>query len=153
MHISRQNGFTLVEIAIVVAIIGLLAVVAVPAVLQAGNDTRARRFAREIKHAGHAFVRYAMEHGQYPADKNPSQMPIEMTEYLKGFPWTATTVIGGHWDWDYEQFGTRAGVSVHQPDWNDDKMAEIDELIDDGNLSTGQFRKRSAGYIYVLEEL
>jgi hypothetical protein len=30
-------------------------------------------------------------------------------------------------------------------------MREIDQRIDDGDLSTGNFRARSQGYIYILE--
>ncbi len=147
-----KNGFTLIEIMIVVAIIGLLAAFSIPNMLQAGQKTRTSRFAREIQNAGHAFVQYAFDHGTYPGDKNPASMPDGMAEYLDGFPWSDETVIGGLWDWDYNVFGVTAGVSVKTPDWSSELMVEIDEQMDDGNLSTGQFRQRSGGYIYILEE-
>jgi prepilin-type N-terminal cleavage/methylation domain-containing protein len=147
-----KRGFTLVEIMIVVAIIGILAALGFPALNEAGNRTRARRFARDIQTAGHAFLQYAMETGQYPADRTPAQMPDGMAGYLWNFPWTDETAVGGNWDWDYQQFGTEASVSVHMPNWNDDRMQLIDAVMDDGNLSTGTFRKRSGGYMYVLEE-
>lgn len=153
MNTYKKRGFTLVEIMIVVAIIGILAALGFPAMYEAGNRARARRFARDIQTAGHAFVQYSFETGAYPADVTPAQMPAGMSEYLGNFPWTQNTVIGGSWDWDYEQFGTKAGVSVHMPTWNDDRMQMIDAVMDDGNLATGQFRKRSGGYMYVLEEL
>ena len=147
-----KRGFTLVEIMIVVAIIGMLAAVGFPAMYEAVNRARARRFARDIQAAGHAFIQFALKNGQYPADRTPAQMPSGMSGYLSKFPWTEDTVVGGRWDWDYQQFGTEAGVSVHMPDWNDDRMQLIDAVMDDGNLSTGKFRKRSGGYMYVLEE-
>jgi type II secretory pathway pseudopilin PulG len=137
---------------IVVALIGLLASLAVPNMLNAGQDTRKSRFARDIQNAGHTFVQYSFDHGSYPTDKTPAQMPDGMAEYLKGFPWTEETVIGGNWDWDYGVFGVTAGVSVKSPKWGDEQMQEVDALIDDGNLAGGQFRKRSGGYIYILEE-
>ena len=153
MNKTKHNpGFTLVEIMIVVAIIGLLAAIAIPSMLEAGIKSRGARFAREIENAGHAFVRYSFDHGEFPADKNPAQMPDGMAEYLNRFPWTQETVIGGHWDWDYQQFGHKAGVSVYAPKWNDAQMAKIDKIMDDGNLATGQFRKRSNGYMYIIEE-
>ena len=67
--------------------------------------------------------------------------------------WAETTSLGGYWDWDYNQlqFGCRAGISVYTPQWTDEQMREIDARIDDGNLSTGSFRKRSGGYIWAVE--
>jgi len=149
---ASKRGFTLVEIMIVVAIIGLLAALGIPNMLEAGTDTRKVRFSREIQAAGHAFVQYALDQGDYPADKTPAQMPNGMAEYLNGFPWGEDTVIGGQWDWDYKVFGVHAGVSVKSPNWGNDRMQEIDAMIDDGNLGSGQFRQRSGGYIYILEE-
>ena len=32
------------------------------------------------------------------------------------------------------------------------QMQEIDAMVDDGNLGSGQFRQRPGGYIYILEE-
>lgn len=147
-----KSGFTLVEIMITTSIIGLLASLGVPNMVKAGQNARNTRFAREIKAAGYAFVQYAFEYGDYPADKNPSQMPNGMAEYLSGFPWNEDTVIGGQWDWDYEVFGIHAGVSVRSPDADEEQMRKIDAIIDDGNLGSGQFRQRSGGYIYIIEE-
>lgn len=149
---TARGGFTLVEIMIVVAIIGLLASLGLPMMLHAGTQTRSKRLAREIQTAGHAFVQYAFDNGAYPADRYPGQMPDGMAGYLKGFPWSEETVVGGNWDWEYEVFGIKAAVSVQGGNWGDEQMIEIDELIDDGNLATGHFRRRSGGYMYVLEE-
>jgi prepilin-type N-terminal cleavage/methylation domain-containing protein len=147
-----KHGFTLVEIMIVVAIIGMLTALAIPNILKAGKSTRRSRFAREIQTAGHAFLQYSLENGKYPGDKTPAQMPEGMSEYLRKFPWSKDTVIGGKWDWDFEQFGVKAGVSVKSPHWEDEQMLEVDEMMDDGNLGSGHFRKRSGGYIYIIEE-
>jgi type IV pilus assembly protein PilA len=137
---------------IVVAIIGLLLAVSIPSMLRAGNQARKNRFAQEIRTAGHAFVQYSLEHGEYPADKTPAIMPDGMDEYLTRFAWTEETPVGGQWDWDYGVFGIHAAVSVKDPNWGSDKMQAVDSILDDGNLSTGQFRSRSGGYMYILEE-
>ena len=150
--IRSKCAFTLVEIMIVVAIIGLLAALGLPGMLEAGRKSRKARFAREIQNAGHAFAQFAFINGRYPPDKTPAQMPNGMAEYLKDFPWTEKTVIGGYWDWDYEVFGIVAGVSVDSPSWDSEQMQKIDAMIDDGNLGTGEFRQRFGGYIYILEE-
>ena len=152
MSACKKRGFTLVEIMIGVTIIGILAAIGIPAMYEAGNRSRARRFARDIQTAGHAFIQYSLNTGAYPADRTPAQMPPGMSAYLSNFPWTEETAIGGRWDWDYNVFSIHAAVSVRSPNWNDDRMQQIDAVMDDGNLSTGQFRKRSGGYMYVLEE-
>lgn len=149
---TTKRGFTLVEIMIGVSIIGLLSAIALPNLLQAGTKTRNRRFARDIKTAGHAFVQYAFDHGDYPADKTPAQMPSGMDSYLSNFAWSENTVIGGQWDWDKGVFGVYAGVSVKGPSWSNEEMLKIDAIIDDGNLESGDFRSRTGGYIYILEE-
>ena len=151
-NVLSSKGFTLIEVMMVVAIIGLLAAIGIPKMLKAGRNTRATRLSREIKTAGHAFVQYAFDHGEYPADNFPGQMPDGMSAYLIGFPWAEETVVGGRWDWDYGVFGITAGISVQSPDWDAARMQAVDMKIDDGNLGTGHFRQRPGGFIYILEE-
>jgi len=74
-----------------------------------------------------------------------------MTEYLSRMHWNLDTALGGQWDWDYQVFGVKAGVSVYQPTASTSQIQRLDEMIDDGNLNTGNFRSRSSGYVYVLE--
>lgn len=150
--IKRKSGFTIIEIILIVTIIGFLLALAIPNMLRAGRSTRCACLARDIKNAGHAFLQYSFEHGGYPADTYPRQMPDGMSEYFKGFGWRDKTVVGGFWDWDYLQFGCTAGVSIKSPNWGDEEMRRVDEIIDDGNLARGRFRRRPGGYIFVLEE-
>jgi hypothetical protein len=74
-----------------------------------------------------------------------------MIDDLSAVHWTEPTPIGGQWDWDFLQYGAIAGVSVFMPDLTEAQMARIDARIDDGDLTTGIFRRRSSGYIYVME--
>ena len=147
----NKAAFTLVEIMIVIAIIGLLAVIALPNLSRARTKAQQSRFINDLRIASAAFEQYTMENGTYPVDNTPSVIPPGMEAHLARMRWTEKTSIGGQWDWDYHQFGVTAGVSVYKPDRTDTEMAEIDKIIDDGDLSTGYFRKRADGYIYIIE--
>ncbi len=147
----KKHEFTLVEIMIVVAIIGLLATIAFPAYDEARKRSQVNRFAKDIKVATAAFEMYAIENGGFPPDTTPGVMPNGMADYLDGMDWSGATTLGGKWDWDNGQFGFTAGVSVYLPDCELELLEKVDRLIDDGNLSNGRVRSRTAGYIYVME--
>ncbi|MEI7731706.1 MAG: type II secretion system protein [Verrucomicrobiota bacterium] len=155
MNVSKtdpsRRGFTLVEIMIVVAIIGLLAAIAVPNFVKARKSAQNVAFVKSIKTFADAFTLYSLENRQYPPDTTPSVVPPGMAPYLNVTLWQGTTPIGGQWDWDNGQFGFKAGVSVYQPTADATQMQEIDRLLDDGNLGTGLFRARSDGYIFMIE--
>ena len=147
----RVKAFTLVEIMIVVAIIGLLAAITIPSFIKARKKTLNTIFINDLRVACDAFNLYAIEKGRYPPDVTPSVMPAGMAEYLAKTDWGKRTPIGGQWDWDYRQFGSKAGVSVYMPDRTSVEMEEIDLMVDDGNLGTGIFQSRSQGYIMIIE--
>lgn len=150
--LSSRSGFTLAEIMIVVGVIGLLAVIAVPSYMRARVTSRTNRFLNDLRVATAAFEQYNLQTGQYPPDCNPAIVPPRMSEFLTRFKWTDTTAIGGQWDWDFGQFGYRAGVSVYHPTADQSLMTQIDGKIDDGDLRTGRFRQRQDGYIYIIEQ-
>lgn len=144
------GGFTLVEIVIVVVIIGLLAALAVPALHRARFPSRQAAFFNDLRIAKDACETYALEHGGWPPDGNAG-IPPEMDEYLPPARWSSRTPIGGRGDWVQGQYGVTAGLSVRLPLQTGQGMTRIDGKIDDGNLDTGQFRRRSLGFINVLE--
>lgn len=156
---DRRRGFALIEIAIVTAIIGLLAVIAVPFARRARRRTEDVLFVRELRELSHAFEQYALEQGDYPSDAQPGVLPPGMQPYLPRRPeWDAGPSVGGQWEWDRAEnrettlHGGYAGLSVYRPFRTRAQMREIDRLLDDGDLATGLFRSRPEGYIYFLEE-
>ncbi len=141
---SSLSGFTLVEIMVVVAIIGVLAAIAIPGFRIARTRSQNTAFINDMRIIEGAVNSCAMETKAYPADKNAKIMPPELASYLTSMDWTKTTPIGGYWDYYYKVAGITCGIGVYQPGRTADEMAEIDAKIDDGNLTTGLFRQMSS---------
>ena len=148
----RANGFTLVELMIVVAIIGLLAALVVPNYVRAREKSTSGVFIADMRAATSAFQLYTLENRGYPPNSGPGVVPTGMAPYFGDLKWTSTTPIGGRWNWDYNLHGYRAGVAVSSPTAGSAQMADIDQQVDNGDLSNGSFRTRPGGYVSVFEE-
>jgi prepilin-type N-terminal cleavage/methylation domain-containing protein len=152
------SGFTLVEVMLVVSVVGLLAVLAIPAVMKARRQARDGAFVSDLRTCSAVFEQYAVEKGDFPPDAAPGTVPSGIGNDLpKRFDFSAKTPIGGRWDWDRAPNRTTkfrncyAGLSVSKPQRTSAQMREIDRRIDDGNLYTGTFQGWSNGYIHILE--
>src|SRR5881394_1837257 len=77
---SRQTGFTLVEIMIVVAIIALLAAIAVPGFLRARKRSQASRVINDLRLIDSAVDQYAIENNKSTGN---AVAIIDWTKYLK----------------------------------------------------------------------
>lgn len=162
MKRKNQMGFTLVEIMIVVAIIGLLAGLAVPAIRKARTRAQCTRVANDLRVFGDAFSQYCMDVGLYPPDSHleePWHLPNDlMVEYIEEASWAARTAMGGYFNWEgpsWGQGGTYdyAGIALFEVSASVAQLRILDEIIDDGNLLLGDFRQMPNGrYTYILEE-
>ena len=149
---STKEGFTLVEIMIVVSIIALLTTIAVPAFLKYQRDTQDALYMSQLRIAKDAFKCYYIKHGAYPPDVWHGVQPPEIVPYLPNLNWSNATPIGGLWDWDEDNFDVVCGLSIRLPDRTDEEMKRIDEIIDDGDLDTGIFQKKKQRYMYIIEK-
>lgn len=148
----HQGGFTLAEIMVVTGIIGMLAAIAMPNFVRARENALNGRFAGDLRTMTGAFEMYYAEHGKFPNDKTPGIVPDGMEPYLGHIAWNEPTSLGGDWDWDFQVFGVTAGVSVRSPQADEEQLKRLDRMIDDGNLDSGNFRRRSGGYMLVIAD-
>lgn len=89
IHRTR-SAFTLVEIMIVVAIIGLLAALAVPGFVKARKQSQGRRTVNDARQMDAAIDQWALEKGK---GDNNAIVTAEAATYLK-MPWPANDVLG-----------------------------------------------------------
>ena len=81
LRIHRSAGFTLVEIMIVVAIIGLLAAIAIPNFVKNRNTAQANACIVNMKQIDSAVDQFAVENNRRDSD---AFTEADIKEYIKG---------------------------------------------------------------------
>jgi len=153
------GGFGLIELTIVVAVIGILAVICIPAIQEAFRRAHDAQFCNDLRILIDGVVgQYAVEHGDYPPDVPPGVLPPGLKDYLpRKFVWSKPTPIGGKWDWNRAAERPSASgdwyasLGVYLPDRTSVQMVDIDRRIDDGDLTTGRFQAGTNGYYWCIE--
>lgn len=106
---KKKQGFTLVEIMIVVAIIGLLAAIAIPSFVKARNTSRQNACINNLRQIDGAKEQLALEQnltqGETPVD-------TQVNEYIKGGD-TPDCPSGG--DYTYNEIGTNPVCNIDDP--------------------------------------
>ncbi len=64
---KRESGFTLIELLIVIAIIGILAAIAIPNLLNAVQRGKQKRTMSDMRALATAIEAYSVDNSQYPA--------------------------------------------------------------------------------------
>lgn len=146
-----RRAFTLVEIMIVVTIIGLLCLIALPAANRVRHAAQNSRFVSDLRTFAQAFDSFAATNGGWPPNAGSGVVPVGMSGLLRDGTWSSTNSVGGRWNWDYNNFGVTAGISTTNVTAPDSQMEEIDAKLDDGDLTTGLFRKVGTRFVFTLE--
>jgi prepilin-type N-terminal cleavage/methylation domain-containing protein len=81
MNTSRKGGFTLVEIMIVVAIIGLLAAIAIPNFVRARATSQANACINNMRQIDAAVQQWALEKGKTTGAT--ATLATDLTPYIK----------------------------------------------------------------------
>jgi prepilin-type N-terminal cleavage/methylation domain-containing protein len=158
---ADHGGFTLVEIMIVVAIIGLLCAIAIPGISNARTMSQRVYLTEEIKDTAEAFEMYEADHnGMLPLQSPGSSMVIStagvvppgMSVYMpKNSHWTNGSY--GTWYWIYWPQavpGYQAMIYLYNPQMTDADIAFFDQKLDDGNPNTGSIIEYGSGTLVDL---
>ncbi|NQU09366.1 type II secretion system protein [bacterium] len=87
---NRKSAFTLVEIMIVVAIIGLLAALAIPGFVKARKQSQGRRIINDVRQMDAAIDQWALEKGK---SDGATVTTSECETYLKT-SWKSSDLLG-----------------------------------------------------------
>jgi len=150
----NARGFTLIELMIVVAIIGVLAAVAMPHYQRYTDKARLAGMAVRLGHWADEFSIWAQIYGKYPDDSHIVLPPEANGELaIDNAIWLGATDLGGNWNWEGPDSYPYAGIAILGATATTRKLQLFDQIIDDGNLSTGKFRLTPNGrHTYILYE-
>ncbi len=140
-----RRAFTLVEIMVVVVIIGLLASIAIAAFSRVREKTENSTVANDLRTFTAAFEQYSLEIGSWPPDGSAGVVPTGMEDRINGSAWRRGTPGAGRFDWERGTFGVTAAISLFGCNFTDTRLAQVDALIDDGDVNTGRFRRVGDG--------
>jgi general secretion pathway protein G len=94
-----QKGFTLIELLIVVAIIGIIAAIAIPNLLNAIDRGKQKRTMADVRSLGTAVESYAVDNNFYPkVNSYTAVTPFLMPIYIK----TTPTADGWNKAWEFQ---------------------------------------------------
>lgn len=87
MKKRNAKGFTLIELLIVVAIIGIIAAIAIPNLLNAIDRGKQKRTMADLRSMGTAIEEYSIDNNFYPVAGSVAALSTEVTpSYIRSLP-------------------------------------------------------------------
>ena len=109
---TKQKGFTLIELMIVVAIIGVLASVAMSSYQNYVVRAKLSEMTTQLGQFSRAFDIWKEINGRYPDDSHIT-LPNEARNLnISEAEWLAPTALGGSWYWEGPDSHDFAGISI-----------------------------------------
>jgi prepilin-type N-terminal cleavage/methylation domain-containing protein len=156
--IMKNQGFTLIELMMVITIICVIAAVAIPVFASHRDRANLRRIASDLKTFGDAFYLYVLDRECYPPDSHddaPNHLKngYDTENYVPVQAWLATPPWGGFYNWEGPDGYAYAGISLYDTSAPQSIMISLDKMMDDGDLNTGKFRQTANGrYTYIVDD-
>jgi prepilin-type N-terminal cleavage/methylation domain-containing protein len=160
LHRRQHSGMTMLELLIVVAVIGVLGAIALPSYVRSRQRAQNVQTMGDLKSFAGQLEIFNGEMRMWPDDKGPGRFPDkiggvtdnQLEQSIKRAKFEALPGIGGQFDWDYNTNGVHAAIAVANPTADNAQLVKLDELMDDGSLTTGALRQVPSGQIYVLQQ-
>ena len=145
------RAFTLVEVMVTVAVIGILLLIAIPVLSKARTSAVAGDIVNDLRAFYGAFQQFNNDLGGYPPIKEDGSLDARMAGYLDMKRWEGGPGGGGHYKWlRYEPINEQVIYIAGGP--GIETMQLVDERLDDGNLTSAAFLQATASdYVYILD--
>jgi type II secretion system protein G len=124
-HYQRKTGFTLIELLIVVSIIGIIAVIAIPQMMNAIDRSKQKKTMADMRAVSQAIGMYQIDNGVFPAGDLSGMITALEPDYMQNVPqsdgWDNPYLYTGQIDGYSFSSGGKDGGPVHSADNNFDK--------------------------------
>ena len=109
---KNQKGFTLIELLIVVAIIGIIAAIAIPNLLNAIDRGKQKRTMADMRSIGTAIESYAVDNNFYPKNMSNVTATGISTHISPIYMKTVPTTDGWQNVWDADSTATGSQYTI-----------------------------------------